>query len=95
MTEQPGSSQEQPLFFKWVHDDDGGIRWGRVLVALGLTIATAYLSVATQRAASSPDFARSMAMGLAQKRITAGVRIQRIGRAVEDAGWAAYDTARF
>jgi hypothetical protein len=95
MTEQPaGTTPEQPLFFKWVRDEQGQVNWGRVVLALALTVATAYLSVQTQRSASSPDFARSARMGLAQKKITAGVKIQRIGKAVENAGWAAYEAAR-
>lgn len=96
--EQPqaaaGTTAEQPLYFKWVRDADGSINWSRVILSLSLTVLAAYLSVRTQRAASSPDLGRTMAMGLAQKKITAGVRLQRIGKAVEDAGWTAYEQAR-
>lgn len=94
MSQTAGTSRDTPLYFRWVQDDDGGIRWGRVLVALGLTVLTAWLSVQTQRSASSPDFARTIRMSIAQRKITAGVRLQRIGKTVEDAGWAAYETAR-
>lgn len=89
-----GTSADQPLYFKWVRDDDGQVNWGRVVLALGLTVLTAYLSVQTQRAASSPDFARTIRMSVARRKITAGVRLQRAGKALEDAGWAAYETAR-
>jgi hypothetical protein len=95
MTEQAaGTTPEQPLFFKWVHDDKGNVQWGRVLLMLGITAVSAYLSVKSQRAASSPDFGRSIAMGVAQKRITIGMRLQKTGRAIEEAGWAAYESAR-
>ena len=94
MTEQPGSTPEQPLYFRWVHDADGQVNWGRILLTLGLTVAAAYLSVKTQRAAGSPDFERTLRMSVAQKKITAGVKIQRIGKHIEDAGWAAYEQVR-
>lgn len=94
MTEIPGATEDKPLFVKWIEDDDGEIRWGRVLLALALTVATAYLSMATQRAAGSPDLHKTIAMGAARKRITLGVKLQRAGKAIEDAGWAAYEAAR-
>lgn len=97
MSEQavtPGSTAEQPVYFKWVTDRDGRIRWGRVLLMLGVTVASAYLSVRTQRAGSSADFEKTLRMAVARRRITVGVRLQQAGRAVEDAGWAAYDSAR-
>ena len=96
MSDQPaaGTTPEQPFYFKWVRDEDGQVQWGRIVLMLGLTVVTAYLSVQSQRAASSPDFNRSLAMALARRRITAGLQLQRAGRAVEDAGWAAYERIR-
>lgn len=93
MSEQPGTTAEQPLYFRWVHDEQG-IRWNRLLLALGLTMITAYVSVKSQKAAASPDFERSLRMAMAQRRITYGVRMQRTGKAIEEAGWAAYEKAR-
>lgn len=92
MTEA-GATPDKPLYFRWVTDEKG-VRWDRVILALGLTVLTAYLSVKTQRTASSPDFERTIRMRLAQKKITAGVRLQRAGKAMEDAGWAAYEKVR-
>lgn len=94
MTEQAGATPEQPLYFKWVRDADGQVNWGRVALMLGLTVLSAYLSVKTQRTASSPDFTREIRMGLAQRKITLGVKIQRAGKRLEDAGWAAYEQVR-
>lgn len=96
MTEQavPGATPKQPVYFKLVVDDAGEIRWGRVLIMLGLSLASAYLSVRVQRTASSPDLGRTVAMSVAKRRITAGRRLQAAGKAVEDAGWAAYESAR-
>jgi hypothetical protein len=93
-TVQPGTTAEQPFYFKWVRDEDGGIRWGRLILALALTAASAYLSVQAQRAGSSPDLNRTLVMSMARKRITLGVKIQRTGKAVEDAGWASYERLR-
>lgn len=95
MTEQAaGSSAEEPLFFKWVHNEDDSINWAKIILMLGLTVLTGYLSVQSQRAASSPDFNRTIRMGLAQKKITLGVKVQRIGMRLENAGWTAYEQLR-
>ncbi|HEY1622144.1 MAG TPA: hypothetical protein VGG25_31290 [Streptosporangiaceae bacterium] len=95
MTEHTaGSSADQPVYFKWVRDDDGELQWGKILLRLGVTIAIAYLSVQAQRTASSPDLNRTLAMNLARRRITLGVKVQRAGQAIEDAGWTAYHNAR-
>ena len=94
MNDQAGSSPEQPLYFKWVRSDDGQIRWGRILLMLGVTVLTGYLSVQSQRAAASPDFNRQLRMNLAHRKITLGVKVQRAGKQLEDAGWAAYEKAR-
>lgn len=94
MTETAGTTREQPLFFKLVHDDDGKIHWGRVILTLGLAAATAYISMSSQRAAASPDLRRTIIMATARKRITFGMQLQRAGRAVEEAGWAAYEAAK-
>lgn len=94
MTEQAGASPEQPLYFKWVRDADGKVNWGRVLLALSLTALSAYVSVRAQRAGASPDGIRTMRMSAAQKQISMGVRIQRAGKRVEEAGWRAYEASR-
>lgn len=93
MAAEAGASADRPLYFRWVSDEQG-IRWDRIALALGLTVLTAYLSVRTQRLASSPDLERTFRMAAAQKRITLGVRLQQAGRRIEAAGWSAYDSAR-
>lgn len=93
-TATAGATPEQPLFFKWVRDEDGQVNWGRVLFSLGLTVLAAYLSIQTQRTAADPDFMRTLRMSAARQRITLGVRVQRAGKAIEDAGWTAYEQAR-
>jgi hypothetical protein len=93
-TTAAGATAEQPLYFKWVRDADGGINWGRVILSLSLTVLAAYISVQTQRTTASPDFHRTVKMGAAQRQISAGVRIQRLGRRLEAAGWTAYENAR-
>lgn len=90
---EAGSSAEQPLYFRWVQDETG-IRWDRIIIMLGLTVLTAYLSVRTQRAASAPDLDRTLRMKVAQKTITAGVKLQRAGIRLEEAGWSAYEAVR-
>lgn len=95
MNEQAaGATPDQPLYFRWVRDAGGQVNWGRIALMLGLTVLTGYLSVQTQRAASSPDFNQTLRMSLAQKKITLGVRVQRAGKRLEDAGWAAYEHVR-
>ena len=94
MTDQAGGSPEQPLYFKWVRDADGQVNWGRVVLALGLTALSAYLSMQAQRAGASPDAIKTLRMSAAQKQITLGVRLQRAGKRMEEAGWAAYDKVR-
>lgn len=91
---QAGSSPESPVYFKWVRNDDDSINWGKVIISLSLTVLAAYLSVQTQRTAADPDFTRTVRMRLAQKQITLGVKMERAGKALEDAGWAAYEHAR-
>lgn len=44
-----GSAPEHPLYIRWVTDDDGGIRWGRIVLALALTVASGYLASKSQR----------------------------------------------
>lgn len=90
---EAGATADQPLYFRWVRDDQG-IQWDRLVLALALTALTAYVSVKSQKAAASPDFERSLRMGLAQRKITLGVRVQRAGKRIEEAGWAAYEAAR-
>lgn len=90
----PGTTAETPLYFRWVRDSEDKINWGRMVLMLGLTVATAYLSVRTQRTASDPDFTRTIKMKLAQREITYGMQIQRYGKAIEEAGWASYEKVR-
>lgn len=90
---QAGATADRPLYFRFVRDDQG-IRWDRLVLALAVTALTAYVSVKSQKAAASPDFDRTLRMALAQRKITYGVRMQRAGKAIEEAGWAAYEKAR-
>lgn len=56
----PGQVPATPLFVRLVRDDAGAR--SRVLAALLLTGALAYLSVAIQRGASGPDIPRTVKM---------------------------------
>jgi len=49
MGTQIGESAERPVYVRWVTGDDGGIRWGRVALALALTVASGYLAARSQR----------------------------------------------
>lgn len=50
------------MFIRMVTDDAGGVRVGRLLVAIAMTAGLAYLSVAIQRGMSGPDVGRTMQM---------------------------------
>jgi hypothetical protein len=58
----PGGDKDTPIFMKMVRADDGEIRWGRILVMLGLTILSGYLATASQRARAQPDMLRTARM---------------------------------
>jgi hypothetical protein len=45
----PGSNPESPFYVRWVTDEDGGIRWGRIALMLALTVASGYLASKSQR----------------------------------------------
>ncbi len=57
----PGT-KSSPLYFRMVTDDQGSVKVGRLLVAIGMTIGLAYLSVVIQRSGNSPDLARTTKM---------------------------------
>lgn len=43
-----GATAERPVYVRWVTGDDG-VRWGRVVLALAVTVASGYLAARSQR----------------------------------------------
>lgn len=89
----PGTSKEQPVFMRLIQDDDG-VKWGNVLVMLGLTIASGYLAAKAQRAGAQPDAAAMLRMRIAQIGEKLGVKITEAGVALSMAASRAYDRER-
>ena len=59
----PGAGTKgSPIYFRMVTDDHGALKPGRLLVALAMTAALAYLSVVIQRSSNSPDLGRTTRM---------------------------------
>lgn len=88
-----GSAADAPLWMKLVRDDDG-VKWGNILVMLAVTIASGYLGVRAQRAGSNPDAARELKMTLARKLVYVGSKLERLGRDIQETGWAKYEQVR-
>lgn len=96
MTEKdPGSSPDYPVYFKWVRDENGDVSWGKILLMFGLTVVSGYLAAKSQRVGSSAvDPVTTLRLKLAQRKIKAGVDMQRRGHALEESGWSTYDSIR-
>ena len=58
----PAGTKTNPVFIRMVTNEAGGLRMGRLLMALAMTAGLAYLSVAVQRGMSGPDVGRTMQM---------------------------------
>lgn len=52
---EPGTSRENPLYFKFLRDEQDNIQWSKVVLALALTVLSGYLATQAQRAGSGPD----------------------------------------
>lgn len=52
---EAGTTPEHPLYFRFLRDDQNDLQLGKILVALGLTVLSAYLATQAQRAGSGPD----------------------------------------
>jgi hypothetical protein len=61
-TTDPGTSPDHPLYFRILRDDQDQLQWSKIVIALGLTVLSAYLAAQAQRGASSPDQLRSAKM---------------------------------
>lgn len=92
-TKLAGSAADAPIWMKLVRDEDG-IKWGNILVMLAVTVASGYLATRAQRAGSSADAGRELKMNLARKTVTIGSRLERLGRDIQERGWAVYEQAR-
>jgi hypothetical protein len=51
---EPGS-RNNPLYFRILRDDKDNFDLAKIVVALGLTVLSAYLATQAQRAGSGPD----------------------------------------
>lgn len=89
-----GETQDQPIYVRWVTDDDGRLRWDRILVGLALTVVTGYLATAAQRAGSDPDLLTLGRMRAARGQQDLGRRLTRLGDRMYEAGCRNYDLAR-
>jgi hypothetical protein len=58
----PGSTPEAPLYFRFLRDDQDNIQWGKVVVALALSVLSAYLATQAQRSGSGPDQMKAIKM---------------------------------
>jgi hypothetical protein len=55
-------TKANPMLVRIVTDSNGGLRVGRLLLAVGMTAGLAWLSVAIQRGMSGPDVGRTVKM---------------------------------
>jgi hypothetical protein len=88
-----GSTPETPVFMKMIRDEDG-IKWGNIMIMLGVTVLSGYLASRSQRWGSSPDLQTAVRMRAAQAGEKLGVQITRAGVALSIASSRAYDRAR-
>jgi hypothetical protein len=50
-----GASPDNPVYFRFLRDEDNALDWKKIVVMLGLTVLSGYLATQSQRAGSSPD----------------------------------------
>jgi hypothetical protein len=62
MPPELGSTRDNPVYFRFLRDDENNLDIKKVLVMLALTILSGYLAVQSQRIGSSPDQLRSARM---------------------------------
>lgn len=92
-TSAPGSTPEQPVFMKMIRDE-AGIKWGNIVVMLGVTVLSGYLASRSQRWGASPDLQTVVRMRAALLGEELGGRITRAGVALSIVSSRAYDRAR-
>lgn len=54
-TNPAGTSRDNPLYFKFLRDGEDNLQLGKIVVALALSVLSAYLATQAQRAGSGPD----------------------------------------
>lgn len=59
---EAGTTPDHPLYFRVLRDDQDQLQWSKVVIALGLTVLSAYLAAQAQRGASGPDQLKSAKM---------------------------------
>jgi hypothetical protein len=88
-------TKDSPLYYKLIRDEEGNIRWGRMLIMLGFAVAYGYLSTRSQRmGASAINPVATARLAVAQKEISLGYRLQKAGRVLEEHGWETYTKIR-
>jgi hypothetical protein len=87
-----GETPGNPVYFKFVRDDNDQLDWTKILIMLGITVVSGYLAAKSQRwGAEESNPVLTVKMKLAQKRIGLGHKLQVVGRSIEEAGWEAYE----
>jgi hypothetical protein len=89
----PGSTADRPVFMKMIRDEDG-VKWGNIVVMLGVTVLSGYLASRSQRWGASPDLQTVIRMRAARLGEELGGRITRAGVALSIVSSRAYDRAR-
>lgn len=50
-----GESRDNPVFMKFIRDEQDNVKWGNILLLTVLTIASGYLASRAQRLGANPD----------------------------------------
>ena len=90
---EPSGTRENPVWMRVIHDEDG-IKWTNVIVMLGLTALSGYLTARAQRAGANPDLGAELKLRLAAAGERLGNEITKLGVAISIASARAYDRAR-
>lgn len=89
---EPGT-QENPVWMRLIHDDEG-VKWGNVVIMLGLTALSGYIAARSQRAGSNPDLGTEIRLRIAAAGEYLGNEITKLGVALSMTSARAYDRAR-
>jgi hypothetical protein len=90
----PGTTADNPLYFKFLRADDDSIDWGKVVLALALTVLSGYLATQAQRAGSNPDQLKAAKMRFHKTVKDAAEAQVTFWRKVADNAGTRYDIAR-
>jgi hypothetical protein len=93
-TEVAGSNKDNPVWMKFVRDEDDNIQWGRIFLALALTALSGYIASQAQRAGGNIDFVTQARMKIALHQQKLGRSISAFGDTITTEGIAAYEKAR-